>query len=215
MNLSQWNPFRFARRDGARGTQAQPRQPSSSPQQQQQQQAQPGAGAQMGGMPLAWPGSAGMLDPARMLASIALDPIGAFSRPGSWFGDFSAESFDPRIDVADRGDAIEITAELPGIDREDVQVTVEDEYLVISGEKKLERRDEERGVFHVERAFGTFQRVIPLPEGVDASRCEADYNNGTLTIRLPKAAQTRSGKRVEIGSRNSSQPKASGAAQQG
>jgi HSP20 family protein len=149
-----------------------------------------------------------------MMASMILDPFGAFSRLDSWFGDFSPASFEPRIDVADRADAIEITAELPGVDRKDVQVTVEDGYLLISGEKKLERKADERGVYHVERAFGAFQRVVPLPDEIDASRCEANFDNGTLTIRLPKSAQPGGGKRVEIGSRASSQAsKATGAAQ--
>jgi HSP20 family protein len=213
MNLSQWNPFRFTRRQAVSPAQLQSSQrPSSSqqqqqqqPQQQQQQQGQPGAGAQMGGMPQPWPGGGVPSDPARMMASMMLDPFGAFSRFDSWFGDFSPESFEPRIDVADRGDAIEITTELPGVDRKDVQITVEDGYLVISGEKKLERKADERGVYHVERAFGAFQRVVPLPDEIDASRCEANFDNGTLTIRLPKSVQPGGGRRVEIGSRASSQ----------
>jgi HSP20 family protein len=191
MNLSQWNPFRFTRRQGGSAAQLQSSQRPSSSQQQQQQQGQPG-----GGVPS---------DPARMMASMMLDPFGTFSRFDSWFGDFSPESFEPRIDVADRGDAIEITTELPGVDPRDVQITVEDGYLVISGEKKLERKADERGVYHVERAFGAFQRVVPLPDGIDASRCEANFDNGTLTVRLPKSVQPGGGTRVEIGSRASSQ----------
>jgi HSP20 family protein len=191
MNLSQWNPFRFTRRQGGSAAQLQSSQRPSSSQQQQQQQGQPGAGAPS--------------DPARMMASMMLDPFGTFSRFDSWFGDFSPESFEPRIDVADRGDAIEITTELPGVDPRDVQITVEDGYLVISGEKKLERKADERGVYHVERAFGAFQRVVPLPGGIDASRCEANFDNGTLTVRLPKSVQPGGGTRVEIGSRASSQ----------
>ncbi|MBV9497443.1 MAG: Hsp20/alpha crystallin family protein [Acidobacteria bacterium] len=215
MNLSRWNPFRFARRGSGSGAASRSRQGTPSSRQQQQQQSDAGTGGPMGGMPQA--GSrGGMLDPTRSMASVLLDPFGAFSRLDSWFGDFSDESFDPRVDVADRGDAIEVSAELPGMDRKDVQVTVEDGYLLISGEKKLERREQEQGVFHVERAFGTFQRVIPLPDGVDASRCEANFENGTLTIRLPKTAQQGGGKRVEIGSRGASQAAkaTTGAAQQ-
>jgi HSP20 family protein len=205
MNLSQWNPFRFTRRQGGSAAQLQSSQRPSSSQQQQQQQGQPGAGAQMGGMSQPWPGGGVPSDPARMMASMMLDPFGTFSRFDSWFGDFSPESFEPRIDVADRGDAIEITTELPGVDPRDVQITVEDGYLVISGEKKLERKADERGVYHVERAFGAFQRVVPLPDGIDASRCEANFDNGTLTVRLPKSVQPGGGTRVEIGSRASSQ----------
>jgi HSP20 family protein len=127
------------------------------------------------------------------------DPFGSLAQLDRWFGDFSPAAFEPRVDVADRGDAVVITAELPGVDRNDVQIMLEDDYLVISGEKKLERKEEEQGVYRVERAFGSFQRVIPLPDGVDVDRAEARFENGTLTIRLPKVEAARSaGRRLDI-----------------
>ena len=117
-----------------------------------------------------------------------------------WFGDFSPAAFNPRVDVVDDGDALRITAELPGMERQDVEVTVEDDFIVLRGEKKLEKKNEEKGCYRVERSFGSFQRVIPLPEGVEPDRAEARFENGTLTIRLPKAASAKSeGRKLEIG----------------
>ena len=107
--------------------------------------------------------------------------------------------FQPRIDVVDDGDALRITAELPGIDRQDVELLVEDDALVLRGEKKLESKSEEQGCYRLERAFGSFQRVIPLPDGVDADRAEARFEHAVLTVRLPKIAAKKSDvRRLEI-----------------
>jgi HSP20 family protein len=158
-------------------------------------------------MPAAWMDRGGLPDPMRMVADMMRDPFGGLTQLDRWFGDFSPASFQPDIDVVDDKDAIRIVAELPGVDKKDVQVTIEDDYIVINGEKKLERRAEEQGAYRVERAFGSFQRVIPLAEGVDTEHAEAKFENGTLTIRLPKtqAAQTQ-GRRLNISSPPQSAP---------
>jgi HSP20 family protein len=111
-----------------------------------------------------------------------------------WFGDFSGP-FQPSIDVVDDGDAIRISAEMPGMGRDEVEVEIDDDVLVIRGEKKLERKSEEKGCYHVERAFGAFQRLVPLPIDVDAARAETKFENGTLTIRMPKAQKENSASR--------------------
>ncbi|HEX4779687.1 MAG TPA: Hsp20/alpha crystallin family protein [Usitatibacter sp.] len=134
-------------------------------------------------------------DPLRVMGELFRDPLGGLATVERWFGDFSPGTFQPRIDVVDDGQALRITAELPGLERKDVEILVEDEFLVLRGEKKLETKKEEKGCYHVERSFGTFQRVVPLPRGVDTDRAEAKFENGTLTIRLPKAASEPSGTR--------------------
>ncbi|MFP3802689.1 Hsp20/alpha crystallin family protein, partial [Paraburkholderia sp. SIMBA_027] len=80
-----------------------------------------------------------------------------------WFGDFSSSRFQPRIDVVDDGDALRITAELPGMDRENLQTSIEDGVLVLRGEKKQDTRSEENGCYRLERSYGAFTRMIPLP----------------------------------------------------
>jgi HSP20 family protein len=192
LHLDRW--FKFARRHSDV-------QRDHTPELQHQQQGPAlSSGQQMGGGAVTSRNDRGGLpDPFRTVSGMLRDPFASLSQIDRWFGDFSASAFEPRVDVVDDGDAIRITAEIPGVDRSDIHVDLEDEYLVLSGEKRLERRDEEQGAFRVERAFGTFQRVIPLPEGVDVERAEATFDNGTLIIRLPKLAQGRSGRRLDIG----------------
>jgi len=130
-------------------------------------------------------------DPNRALA--VSDPLpllqealrGAFQMD-RWFGDFSPGLFQPRVDVVDEGDALRVSADLPGMERKDVEVLVEDGALVLRGEKRLESTREEKGCYRVERAFGTFERMIPLPEDVDTEHAEARFDKGVLTLRLPK-----------------------------
>jgi HSP20 family protein len=183
VDLSKWGPFKFGRR-------TQEQQQASIPQASGQAPQQMGA-VSSGGLP----------DPIRMMSELLRDPFGGLTQIDRWFGDFSPGGFQPRIDVVDDGDALRITAELPGMDRRDVEVLLEDDYLVLRGEKKLETKgeDREKGCYHVERAFGSFQRMIPLPDGVDTERAEAKFENGTLTIRIPKAATARGNeRRLEI-----------------
>jgi HSP20 family protein len=210
LDLSKWNPFKFARRhsDERGGGNARAYAHEQQPQ-QQNQQGQPSTALQQmgGGVPQSWSDRGGLPDPVRMMASMMRDPFGSLTQLERWFGDFSPVAFEPRIDVADRGDAIVVTAELPGVDRNDVQVMLEDEYVVLSGEKKLEKTEEEEGVYRVERAFGSFQRVIPLPEGVDTDRAEAKFENGNLTIRIPKVAGSpQQGRKLDIGQASASAP---------
>jgi HSP20 family protein len=190
LDLDKWNLFKFGRR---------------MPGQQQQMAGAPqGAGVSRqqgseagGGLPAAWLDPQGLPEPMRMMGEFLRDPFGSLTQVDRWFGDFSPGAFQPRIDVVDDGDALRITAELPGMEPQDVEVVLEDDYLILRGEKKLEAsgEDRERGSYHVERAFGSFQRIIPLPDGVDAGHAEARFDNGTLTIRLPKVAAKKSSER--------------------
>ncbi len=95
----------------------------------------------------------------------------------------------PRIDISETDSDIKVCAELPGIDEKDVEVTVTDDLLSIRGEKRIER-DESRENFHlVERAHGSFARNIRLPFKVDTGEVQADFENGVLTITVPKPAE--------------------------
>lgn len=187
LDLSKWNPFKFLRKSS------------------EEKRAEPSSSAAMatgaGTQPTAWPDLARLVlaDPLRVMHEMMRDPLGDFGQPDRWFGDFSPSMFQPRIDVVDDGDALRITAELPGLERQDLEVLVEDEFLVLRGEKKLESKNEEKGCYRLERAFGTFQRMIPLPDGVDADRAEAKFEKGVLTLRLPKTRTEKSAaRRLEI-----------------
>ncbi len=152
-----------------------------------------------------------MLDPFRLMNQLLWGPTAAGGQGVGWFGDFSPTAFQPRLDVVDDGDALRITAELPGLDRDDIEILAQDEYLVLRGEKKLEKKDDEHGCFRLERAFGSFQRILPLPEGIDLDRAEAQFDKGVLTLRLPRTAVRNEpqGRKLEIRGGNDPGAKAS------
>jgi len=95
--------------------------------------------------------------------------------------------FTPRADVRERGDAYEITAELPGLAEDDISVTLEDRLLTIKGEKKEVKDEKHTDYFISERRFGSFARSFRLPDDVEAEKIDASYSGGVLTLTLPKS----------------------------
>ncbi|MGC2048667.1 MAG: Hsp20/alpha crystallin family protein [Gallionella sp.] len=79
-----------------------------------------------------------------------------------------------------------VRVEVPGIEKKDCRITIEDNVLYVNGEKHYERESHDSTYHVMERAYGAFQRTIPLPRNVDADNAEASYRNGVLSIRLPK-----------------------------
>lgn len=98
-----------------------------------------------------------------------------------------AAEFTPRVDVSETDDAVKVSAEMPGMDEKDIQVTLEQDALILSGEKKTETEDKGHNFHRVERSCGSFKRVIPLPVEVLPEKAEAAFKNGLLTVTLPKA----------------------------
>lgn len=135
----------------------------------------------------------------RMVERLWKEPFPGFADLSPWFGDFRPTVFKPHLDVTDEGDRLEVTAELPGMDKEDVEITFEDGVLVLKGEKKHEEEKKEKGCYRLERSYGRFQRNIPLPADVDVEHGEATFDKGVLKIRftkLPKPAAK--AKKIEI-----------------
>lgn len=93
----------------------------------------------------------------------------------------------PKIDVRETESEIEVTAELPGLEEKDVEVTLADNVLTLRGEKKANREETHEGYTYTERSFGTFTRRIPLPAEVTEEKVGADFHNGVLTVHLPKS----------------------------
>lgn len=112
----------------------------------------------------------------------------AFSAAGGW----------PRLEVKESDDEVTITAELPGLNEKDVELTVHDGVLTLRGENKSEHQDKERG--WSERYYGRFERSIALPDGADEGRCEANFRDGVLTIRMPRSQEAARARRIPIGS---------------
>lgn len=103
----------------------------------------------------------------------------------------------PRVDVLERDDEILLTAELPGVSKDDIKVTLQDNVLTLKGEKRQERerKDEKHRV--LERAYGSFQRSFALPASVVVDKITASYKDGLLKIRLPKAEEAKT-KEIKI-----------------
>ncbi len=104
----------------------------------------------------------------------------------------------PAIDVATKDADLVIRAELPGVKQDDVDITLQNDVLTISGERKAEQ-EEERGGYHVrERRYGSFSRSLALPEGLDESKIHARYDNGVLEVTVEGAAAVQEPKRIQI-----------------
>jgi len=112
---------------------------------------------------------------------------------------FSGFDWAPSVDVEDKKDKIVVKAELPGMDKNDVKITLEDDALIISGEKKHEEEkdDKEKGYYHRECSYGSFKRLIEIPSAIDKSKVDASYKNGVLKIILPKTEEAKP-KQIDI-----------------
>jgi HSP20 family protein len=121
-----------------------------------------------------------------------------------------ANSWTPAVDVRESDNELRLEVELPGINPEEVEVTADNGVLTVRGEKKTERKEgDEQSRYHVvERSYGMFTRSFQLPQGLDDSRIEADYNNGILSIHIPKAALPQP-RKIQIGARNNEQQQVS------
>lgn len=102
-----------------------------------------------------------------------------------------AGAFAPALDVREQGDNLIINAELPGMTKDDVTVTLQDNLLTIRGEKKHETDEKTEGYHHQERIYGAFSRTIELPVAVDTRKIDAAFKNGVLTISLPRSEEAK------------------------
>ena len=101
-------------------------------------------------------------------------------------------SFVPEIDVAETDKEIRVTAELPGMEEKDVEVTLTEGVLTIKGEKREEHDEEKGDSFRSERRYGMFERSIALPSGLDADKAKASFKKGVLKVTLPKTPEAQS-----------------------
>lgn len=97
----------------------------------------------------------------------------------------------PAMDLIEKDDAYEITAELPGLSDKNVEIKLSNHTLTIKGEKSEEKEDKRKDYYLSERRYGSFQRSFQLPEGVDADKIDANFSKGVLTVKLPKSAEAK------------------------
>jgi len=127
------------------------------------------------------------------------DPFARLEEMDRWFGDFSPSRFDAAVDVVDDEGSLRVAAELPGMTKEDVQLSIDNDVLTIRGEKKNDEETRENGAFRTERYYGFVQRSIPLPSNLDYDHAEAKFDKGVLTVRLPKTkGKKESGTNISI-----------------
>ncbi len=126
-------------------------------------------------------------EPMREFESLH-DKIQRYFDDFSNFGFNTAENFHPRIDINEDKQSINVTAEIPGVKKENIKITLQDNILTIEGEKKKESEEKEINFYRSERIFGSFKRSFTLPEEVDSENVEAKFEDGTLKIQLKKTA---------------------------
>ena len=106
-------------------------------------------------------------------------------------------SWNPNVDIYENKDQIVLEAELPGMKREDFDLSVENNVITLRGERRFEKKDDTDNYHRVERAYGSFVRSFTLPNTVSSEEAVADYRNGVLRVTLPKRAETKA-RRIEI-----------------
>jgi HSP20 family protein len=110
----------------------------------------------------------------------------------------AAQRWVPAMDLVEHEDHFLLRADLPGLTEDDVSIELNDGSLTVSGERKAEHDQRERGFYRLERQFGKFSRTLTLPDGIDGDQIKASFTNGVLEVRIPKPEE-RKPRRIPIG----------------
>lgn len=132
----------------------------------------------------------------RLFNNAFTDFLSPLTTPGA-SEEVSTRRWMPAVDIRETGDALSLFVELPGLAREDVHITLENNVLTISGERKFEKDTKGDDYHRIERAYGAFARAFTLPQNVKADKVEASFKDGVLTVTLPKAEEAKP-RQVEI-----------------
>jgi len=144
--------------------------------------------------------------PARDLATWPSDLFGLQREMNRMFDGFFRGTQDedsayslwtPVVDIAEHDDDYIVKVELPGVNKDEVKITLESNILTIRGEKKQEKETKKENLHRVERSYGSFQRSFTLPTTVKSDKIDASYKDGILTIALPKAEEAKP-KQIEV-----------------
>lgn len=106
-------------------------------------------------------------------------------------------AWNPSVDIYENKDQIVLEAELPGMNRDDFELSVESNVITLRGERQFEKKDDSDNYHRVERSYGSFTRSFTLPQTVSAEGANAEYRNGVLRVTLPKREETKA-RRIEI-----------------
>ena len=143
-------------------------------------------------------GRRGFYDPVSEVNRMFEDMLGNLARQPRGQQGTEVTEWAPAIDVVTEDGDLVIRAELPGVKQEDVDITLHNNVLTISGERKAEQEEERGGYYVRERRYGSFSRSLSVPEGVDESKIHARYENGVLEVTVEGAAEVQEPKRIQI-----------------
>jgi HSP20 family protein len=129
-------------------------------------------------------------DPFRDITTLRDEMNRLFSRTIGE-GAAAGSAWTPAVDIFDASDAIVLKAELPGLSADDIDIEVDDNVLTLKGERRFEETVEEGRYYRLERAYGQFQRSVTLPQGVKPDEITASFDQGVLTVRVPKADEVK------------------------
>jgi HSP20 family protein len=129
-------------------------------------------------------------DPFRDITTLRDEMNRLFSRTVGE-GVSSGSAWTPAVDIFDQDEAIVLRAELPGLTPEDIDIEIDDNVLTLRGERRFQEQVDEGRYYRLERAYGQFQRSVTLPQGVKADEISAGFDNGVLTVRVPKADEVK------------------------
>ena len=143
-------------------------------------------------------GRRGFYDPVSEMNRVFDNVLGGLLRRSGGQQRAEVTEWAPAIDVVTENGDLVIKAELPGVKQEDVDITLQDNVLTVSGQRKAEQEEERGGYYVRERRYGSFSRSLTVPEGVDESKIYARYQNGVLEVTVEGAAQVQEPKRIQI-----------------
>lgn len=117
--------------------------------------------------------------------------------PGRGNGDETPAMWSPRVDVTETEDAYHVHLDVPGITKDEIEISFHDDTLTVSGERKADQQTESENFVRVERSFGRFFRSFTLPKSVQSENISASYKDGVLTVRVPKAEESKP-RRIQV-----------------
>ena len=142
-------------------------------------------------------GSSNVVDPFQMMREmLSIDPL-RHLLGGGLFERLPMQQFIPQFEVRETNDGYVFKADLPGVRQEDLDITIAQNRLTVSGQREMEQRDEHDRYYAVERSYGSFQRTFTLPTDIDESRVDAELRDGVLSLKVPKSREHQP-KKVQI-----------------
>jgi HSP20 family protein len=203
-NANQSSTTQNASKEEQRGNQQ-----SKGQQRSQQSQSALARRSSASSLPSLWADPMGMLNPFALMRRMQEELNQAFSQPGLGAGgradDFGNTIWVPAVEVSYRDGNFVVSAELPGLTDEDVTVEIDDDAVVIEGERQVEHEETQGGIHRTERRYGQFYRAIPLPEGANPAQARAEFKDGVLEISVPVAQAQSNARQVPIEKTGSSQ----------